>query len=339
MREKTSNFLTIALLLLLAMGNLSCTSEVKDLIDIALDPPSRQPIDRSRTGVNNFFVDREFGSISAQYSEIQRTLGINFVRVLLAWTNEVQPTPNSEPFYGFFDEIIESVPPGVDILVTVVHTPDWMADPANWINGNPRVTWVERWLRPTVQRYAARTGVVAWQVWNEPDNTVVPSDTALELTDPANYFELLALGSEVIRTTDPTRLIVSAATRSIQQDGGANLNYNRDLQSLGAESLVDIWGVHYYGEQYERVIINGGVADFVNSLRPPVWVTESGQMGPDQQLAYVETTWPFLDEKMPGKIQRFYYYQFGETGPNATNFGLRMNGPVFISDLYAFLAG
>ncbi len=337
--NKYQRFLTTLLLLFVAGTSLSCTSEVKDLIDIALDPPSRQSIDRSRTGVNNFFVNREFGSIPEQYSEIQGTLGLNFVRILIAWTNEVQPTPDAEPFYGFFDEIIESVPPGVDILITVAHTPDWMADPANWIGGNPRATWIERWLRPTVERYAGRPGVLAWQVWNEPDNTVVASDTALELTDPANYFELLALGSEVIRRTDPTRLLVLAATRSIQQGSGTNLDYNKDLQNLGAESLVDIWAIHYYGEQFEQVVRGGGVADFVNSLRPPVWVTESGEMGPDGQLAYVETVWPFLDEEFPGKIQRFYYYQYGETGPPDGNFGLRMNGPVFISDLYAFLAG
>ncbi|MCB0323322.1 MAG: cellulase family glycosylhydrolase [Bdellovibrionales bacterium] len=316
----------------------ACTSETRDLLELETDPPSRKPIDVSRTGVNNFFVDREFGSIPQQYSEIRNTLGLRYVRVLFAWTDDVQPSPNTPPDYNFYDNIIANVPSGVDVLITVVHTPSWMASSSNWINGDPRVTWVERWLRPTVQRYAGQPGVIGWQIWNEPDNTVVPSDSALQLTDPQNYFDLLALGSQVVRSNDPTRLVVSAASRSIQQNSRDNLNYNKQLQDLGAENLVDIWAIHYYGEQFEQVIISGGVADFVNSLRVPVWVTESGEQGPDRQLQYVETVWPFLDEEMPGKIQRFYYYQFGETGPPESNFGLRMNGPVFVSNLYTHLS-
>ncbi len=326
-----------ALLFLLLFSQLACTSEVRELIDLALDPPSRQPIDQSRTGVNNFFVDPEFGSTESQFLEIRDTLRLNYVRVLFAWTNEVQPTPDSIPDYNFYDSIVERIPPGVDILVTLVHTPDWMADPANWINGDPRATWVERWLRPTVERYAGTPGIIGWQVWNEPDNLVLPGDASLELVSAANYFDLLALSSSVIRLVDPTSLVVMAATRSIQQDSGRNLQYNRELKELGAEGLVDIWAIHYYGEQFEQVV--NQVGEFVRSLQPPIWITESGAMGPNNQLAYVETVWPFIDDEFGGKIQRFYYYQFGETGPNDSNFGLRQNGPILISDLYASLSG
>ena len=329
----------MVLSLLLIQLSSACTSDGDELLELALDPPSRKSIDRSRTGVNNFFVNSEFGSIQSQYSEIRNTLGLRYVRVLFAWTNAVQPSPNAAPDYNFFDNILANIPSGVDVLITVVHTPDWMNDPANWIDGDPRKTWVDLWLRPTVARYAATPGVLAWQIWNEPDNTVVPSDIVLDLEDPANYFELLSMGSSVVRALDPSRLVLNAATRSIQQGGGGNLNYNKILQELGAESLVDIWAIHYYGEQFEQVVRGGGVADFVNSLSRPVWVTESGEVGPDRQRAYVETVWPFLDEKMPGRIERFYYYQFGETGAPENNFGLKMNGPVFISDLYAFLSG
>jgi hypothetical protein len=334
MKPKLVKLLAAALSLVFLFG---CASDAGELLDLALNPPDRKPIDRTILGVNNFFVDPEFGSISAQYSEIRDTLGIHFVRVLFAWTDGVQPSPNSDPSYGFYDSIIDSIPAGVDVLIVLAHTPNWMADASNWIDGNPRITWVERWVRPTVERYAGRPGIIGWEVWNEPDNTVVPSDAALGLTDPARYLELLNYGAEVIRTQDSSRLVVMAASRSIQQGGGDNFDYNIQLQSLGAEDIVDIWNVHYYGKQFEQVIRSGGIADFLNSLHVPIWITESGQQGVNEQLAYVETTWPFLQDQIPG-IQRIYYYQFGEPGPADTNYGLRTTDPNFpVSDLYVYL--
>lgn len=335
----SAEFRRLLVALLLALVALpGCSSDTKELIELETNPPSRKPIDVSRTGVNNFFVDRAFGTIPQQYREIRDTLGLRYVRVLFAWSDEVQPSFNTPPDYNFYDDIIANIPAGVDVLITVAHTPSWMSTPSNWIDGDPRKTWVEKWLRPTVARYANRPGIIGWQIWNEPDNTVLASDAFLELTSPENYYSLLVDGSEVVRRLDPTRLVVSAATRSIQQSSRSNLNYNKQLRNLGAETLVDIWAIHYYGKQFEQVILSGGVADFVNGLNVPVWVTESGEQGPDRQLQYVEQVWNFLDEKMPGKIQRFYYYQFGEPVAPESNFGLRMNGPVFVSNLYVHLS-
>ena len=89
---------------------------------------------------------------------------------------------------------------------------------------------------------------------------------------------------------------------------------------------MDVWAIHYYGEQFERVITSDGVADFLNGVGRPIWITESGQMGIDKQLAYVETAWPFLRDKIPG-IDRIYYYQFASNQPASTAFGLKVNNP------------
>lgn len=324
------------LCLLVLPATLSCGSSVGDLVD-TIEDPDRKPIDQSRTGVNNFFVDSEFGTISEQYRDIRTNLGVRFVRVLIAWTNDVQPMPTSEANFGFFDAILDSIPADTDVLVTVVHTPDWMTNSANWIGGNPRATWVERWLKPVVSRYSGRGGISGWEIWNEPDLTVVASDSALELETPANYVELLTLGAQAVRSLDPGKLVVGAATSSIQQNFPSAIDYNRELRNLGAADLVDVWNVHYYGKQFDRVVQNDGVADFLNSLGKVIWITESGEQGPNKQLDYVERTWPFLKEKIPG-IDRFYYYQYGSTAPLEQNFGLRTSDPLFpVSDLYIHL--
>ncbi len=315
----------------------SC-SDAKDLLDIGLNPPERKPINISQMGVNNFFVDQEFGSITKQFTEIRDTLGLRHVRVLFAWTSAVQSSRSATPNYSFYDRIIEAIPSGVDVVIVLAHTPNWMTNSANWINGNPRATFVEEWVKPTVARYAGRPGIVGWEIWNEPDFAQVSSDTVLELDDPENYVELLALSSTVVRTLDPTRLVVGAATRSIQQNFPETLDYNKRMKDLGAENFLDVWGVHFYGTNYETIVTNSGVADFLNSLSVSIWVTESGEQGPNEQLAYVETAWPFLQEEVPG-IDRFYYFQYGAPDPIAVNYGLVTTDPAFpVSDLYVYLA-
>ncbi len=312
-------------------------SDAKDLIDLAIDPPGRKPIDVARTGVNNFFVDRQFGSVPQQFDEIKNTLGLKFVRVLFAWTDSVQRSPNVEPGFGLFDQILDNVPPGVDVLIVLSHTPSWMANPANWIDGDPRKTWVEKWVRPVLNRYKGRGGIVGWEVWNEPDIVTVPSDGALQLTEPENYVAMLRLASAVIRSVDPGRLVVIAATQSIQVQFPTRFNYNKEMRDLGAQELGDIWNIHYYGTSFESIVASGGIGDFLNGLGMPIWITESGETGPNEQLAYVETAWPFLREQVPA-IDRIYYFEFGSTAALDNNFGLRTTDASFpVSDLYIFL--
>lgn len=328
---------TLLLVLFLLTSLTACNSSVEKAFDIATDNIDRKPINRDKLGVNAFFNEPGFGSIDAQYAEIKNTLGINFVRVLFAWDNNVQPSPGDSPNFSFFDDIIESIPPGVSVVVVLAHTPSWMSNSSNWIEGNPRKTWVERFLRKAVSRYAGTPGVLAWEIWNEPDLTTSDSDAALELAEPANYFELLSLGAHVVRTTDPTRIVLNAATSSINQDYPDILNYNKTLAALGATSIVDAWNIHYYGKQFERVVDGNGIAPFLNSLAKPIWVTESGAQGPNNQLAYVETAWPFLEEEIPG-IDLFFYYNYASTDPLELNYGLRNNdSSSLVSDLYVHL--
>lgn len=320
---------------LLLIGLSGCDSG--GLLDLAFNPPSRKPIDVSKVGVNNFFVHPEFGSISAQYSEIKNTLGIKFVRVLLAWTDDVQASPTSDRNYSFYDNILGQIPSGVDVLVVLVHTPSWMTNSSNWIGNDPRLTFNEQWVRPTVRRYKNVGNIIGWEIWNEPNVVTVASDSALELSDPANYAALLASASNIVHDEDPGALVVMAATESIQQNFPNNLNYNKQLKDLGVENFTDVWNVHYYGTRYESVITENGVKDFLNGVSKAIWVTETGETGPTEQLAYVETTWPFLTENING-IDRFYYYEFGDTVPIDVNFGLRTTDPTFpVSDLYIHL--
>ncbi|MCB0330194.1 MAG: cellulase family glycosylhydrolase, partial [Bdellovibrionales bacterium] len=306
-----------------------------DLLDLA-DGVDRKPIDTTRFGVNAFSNQAFAGSICGQFAEIRNTLRLNFVRVLFNWDDNVQPTPDASPNFSFYDEIINCIPPGVDALVILTEVPSWMSNSTNWDEGNPRLTFARRWVRRVARRYAGDRRIVGFQVWNEPNNTTFPANAVMQVLDsPTNFVELMSLSSNLIKEADSGRTVISGSTTSIAQNFPTTFDYNKAAVEAGLLSVVDIYGIHYYGTNFERLV--GPVDDFLNSISKPIWVTESGRMGVNNQLVYAETAHPFLREQVPG-IDRIYWYRFAEDLPADVSFGLKTPDPNFpVSDLYISL--
>jgi len=307
-----------------------------DALDLA-DGVDRKPIDLQRFGLNAFSNQAFAGSICNQFSEIKDTLGITAVRVLFNWDDNVQPTPNSNINFSFYDDILDCIPAGMTALVILAETPSWMANSSEWENGNPRLTFANRWARVVARRYAGNPKISGYQIWNEPNNAAFPSNEMLSvLQDPLNFVELTSFASQAIRDEDLTKLIVSGATTSIAQNYPSALNYNKILVDAGILTLVDIYAIHYYGTNFERLV--GDVDDFLKTISLPIWVTESGKTGVNNQLEYAERTLPFLRERVGG-IDRIFWYRFAEDLPATESFGLRTPDPDFpVSDLYIYLA-
>jgi hypothetical protein len=309
---------------------------LQDAIDLAGGVPEKT-IDTDTLGANAFANDGRFGSPAAQLTEVRRTLGLRFVRLLIAWDDNLHPSKSAPLNLSFADTIIGSIPNGVDALIVLTSTPSWMSNPTNWDGGDPRATFVKRFLTPVVTRYADNPRVVGFQVFNEP-NQPNPHNDALQITSNATlYTEMLKNASAVIRSKAPTKLVVSAATTAINQNYPISLNYNRAMRDAGAQEYADIWAIHFYGRQYENVLRSGGVADFANGLSLPIWVTESGEQGVTKQLKYGRQTWPFLKDKIPA-IERIYLYQFAEETPPESTYGLKnLSRQAPLSDLYIHL--
>jgi hypothetical protein len=320
------------------VGLCGCNSSVvKDAVDLIEGVP-RKDIDTSILGVNAFANDSRFGSPAAQFLEVRDTLRLRYVRMLFNWDDGVQPGPGSPLNLSFYDDLIAALPSGVDALIVLTGAPSWMDDPSNWRGGNPRATFVDEFLKPVVARYGRNGRIRGFQVWNEPNMTANPDNITLGVAvDAAAYVELLARAHDVIREVAPGKLIVSAATTAINQNYSETLDYNRAMRDAGAQEFVDVWAIHYYGRQFENVLRSGGVQDFLNGLSRPIWVTESGAQGVNQQLAYGEQVWPFLVDQI-NNLERIYIYQFTEATPSDVTYGLRnTSADLPVSDLYISL--
>lgn len=320
-----------------AFTMLGCdSSSVQEAIDVA-DGVPRKTINTDILGVNAFANDGRFGSPAAQFNEVISTLDLRFVRVLIAWDDGAQPSKGSAPNFNFFDGIISSIPAGLDALLVVTGAPSWMSDASNWTGGDPRRTFVEEWFGPVVARYGGNGRVIGFQVWNEPNQNNRENQALGVVGDPGAYVSLLSAAAARVRSQAPSKLVVSAATTAINQNFPGSLDYNRAMRDAGAQDHADIWAIHYYGKQYENLIRPGGVRDFLNGLRLPIWVTESGAQGVNNQLAYGEEVWPYLVEKVPG-VQRIYQYQFTEATSPEVTYGLRnLSADSGVSDLYVWL--
>lgn len=298
----------------------------------------RRAIPYQLLGINAFANDQRFGSIRAQYNEVRSTLRLSRVRILMHWNDGIQSSPTAQPFFGFYDELVDSLPNGIQAAIIMVGVPSWMNDSRNWIDGNPRKTFVEKWVKPVASRYGRNRRVEAFQVWNEPNNPSFPENATLKvLTSPENYVELLALAHNTIRTAAPRKVIVNGATTAIAQNFPSTLNYNKEMIKAGALSFVDIFAIHYYGKQPERVLVPGGIGEFLRGIPKPLWVTESGAQGISNQREYAERIFPFLKEQIPN-LRRIYLYQFTEATPATSTYGLRNLTPgLTLSDLYVTL--
>jgi hypothetical protein len=326
----------VSLALLCAMS--ACNSgSLGDALDLA-DGIARKDIDASKLGVNAFANDARFGTISQQFREVHDTLRLNYVRILFAWNDQVQPTPGAQPNFSFYDDVLAGIPSGVDALVVITGVPSWVSNSANWVEGNPRTTFVESWVRKVVQRYRNNPRIVGWEIWNEPNMVADPDTTTLDIgVNPVNYVELLARAYSVAKSIAPSKLVLNGATTAINQNYSETLEYNEQMRDAGAQQFLDKWAIHYYGKQYENVQRSGGVKDFLNGLTRGVWITESGAQGVNDQLAYGEQAWPFLLDEIPG-IERIYIYQFTEATPSDVTYGLKNLDSSFpVSDLYIWL--
>lgn len=298
----------------------------------------RKPIPYSLLGINSFLNDSRFGPIRSQLRDVTANLGIKKVRVLVAWNDQVQPSPSATPNFGLYDAILGSLPPRTEALVIVTGAPSWVKDRRNWVGGSPRSTFVELWLKKVVSRYKTRARVGAYQIWNEPNNPSFSENETLDvLTKPQNYVELLALGYNAVKSISPRKRVVNGATTAIAQNFPATLNYNKAIVEAGALNFTDVFAIHFYGKSIERVLLPGGVAAFVNSIQKPIWVTETGAQGVTKQKEYAERIFAFLKKNMPG-IARIYIYQYTESSSANSTYGLRNLTPgASVSDLYITL--
>ncbi len=130
-----------------------------------------------------------------------------------------------------------------------------------------------------VSRFANDPKVIAWELENEPENFL--SWTAEQ------YVDWVKANAPAVRAAaGRSQKLVAAATRPMVEDYPNNLNYNKDMINLGLLDEVDVFNMHVYSKQYEKVPAVQQVVSTAQSHGVEVWVTEVGDNTLADQLSY-----------------------------------------------------
>ena len=108
----------------------------------ALELFPEKDLQRSTLGINAFGNLPQFGSPAMQFNEISQVLRLQHFRLLFAWSNEVQGSPGVRPDFGFYDDLIRSLPRKSRAIIVIANLPDWMYEQENWKRDDPRVYFV-----------------------------------------------------------------------------------------------------------------------------------------------------------------------------------------------------
>jgi len=266
-------------------------------------------LDKKKVALNCFFNQPLFqkDNIKQQADDVKNNLGVDTVRVLFHWNEAIQPSQSSPIAFGFYDEILSSLPKGLKALVIVNGSPNWLENIPN-----PRKHFMN-YCHKIIDRYKSNDSVIGFEIGNEPNTSMFHENEVYAFVGkPAFYFEVLHEVYLYAKKVAPDKLIVAAATTSIIQDFPKSLNYHKKLSDWHEEDFCDVFAIHYYGNNPWGLLKPNGVLDFLQSLKKPIWVTEVGCEDGNKHISYLNKHMGFLVDKVPQIEKVFWYHYDGE---------------------------
>lgn len=269
----------------------------------------------AKLGTNIHWTVREDPCKDVLLNEIIHQGNIQYAREEFNW-DVIEPTPGSKD-YSRYDEIMKSYRHyDVEILGLLAYSATWATNAPHDSNKKefypPRLDQWTDFVTETVSRYQDQ--VYAWEIWNEPN------DPNFFKGSRQQYFELLRVTYQTIKSVDPNAKVISGGTTWPDPD------YARDFYNSGMNQYSDGYGVHaYYCDQgirdghYENLAEDlGAIIQISKKNQQPVWITEFGcssyQIGEKKQadnLAYMMTLFNSSED-----IERVYWYSLKDTPHN-----------------------
>ena len=306
----------------------ACGGAADDVRDLLFGNGGSIP--RGKLGVQVELADSPKGNYAAQLADVRGTLDLRHVRSSFTFDEFYLPRESATPNFARYDAMLAALPADVDLLPILAYAPAWLANRPDWKN-----VFVGRYVIPVLDRYGRDPRIAGWEIWNEPDafcNGRVAPAGVLDCS-AADYVDLVSRVAPEIRARSGAR-VVAAATTSLNQSFPENFEFNQRMVDGGLLPFIDVYNIHWYSRQLEKLTF-GGIADFLNRTRKPVWDTESGETGSNEQLSFAEDVFPALEDEID-RLERIYVYTyFDGLGPAGT-FGL-VAADGTESDLYRFL--
>ena len=172
--------------------------------------------------------------------------GGSWVRIDVKWS-DVQANGSNAHDWARYDALIGAARArGLDVLGTLAYSPDW-ARPAGTTNkfgpdNASRRDAFARFAAAAATRY--RDSVRAWEIWNEPNNTMFWEP----LPNPASYAALLQHTYGAIKNASPSATVVAGATAPAPTWEGLidEVDFIQGVYAGGGRGHFDAWSHHPY---------------------------------------------------------------------------------------------
>lgn len=242
--------------------------------------------------------------------------GFDTVVQLFAWW-EIEPTQGQFIWQAADEAVAGAEYYGLNLVIRLDKHPEWTAA-APLTPGAPPVDLAEydRWVRRVAARYRGR--VAAYIIWNEPN---LADEWSGLPPDPAAYVNLLRVGYQAVKETDPAAHVVSAGLAPTNTRDDTAMDDRLFLDAMyehGAASYFDVLGIHAYGFGYPPDDPNGAhdglnlarIEDLHAIMRrhgddKPVWITEMGwTVQGNEHSAWQEVTRRQQADYLVGALER-----------------------------------
>jgi polysaccharide biosynthesis protein PslG len=266
-----------------------------------------------------------------------RDLGMNSLRIDARW-DWVQYAGPDQYDWRDLDQLVEAADlAGLTLDVIVNGCPAWAATPG--ARHPASAADFGRFAATVAARYRDRP-VVAYEIWNEPNQAATWGPTA----DPVGYTQLLIAAHDAVRQVDPTTPIVLGGLAPLRSDGvdvGA-IDFLTAVYQNGGGGHFDAVGYHPYcypalPSTFQPWSGWSQMAQTTPSIRSvmtangdaarPIWITEFGapSHGPNgvgepaqaQALAEaIELTGAAGGSGPTGGVGALYLYSWRDRGTN-----------------------
>ena len=179
------------------------------------------------------------------FAEIVST-GASWIRFDVKWSEVQRVGPTAYNWANYDALVAKARARGLKLLGSLAYSPAW-ARPAGATDkfGPDTVARREAFARfaaTAAARY--RDSVTAWEVWNEPNNTMFwePAPNA------AQYVELLKLTNQAIKNANPAATVVAGATSPAPNAEGLidEVTFIQGVYAAGGRGHFDAWSHHPY---------------------------------------------------------------------------------------------
>ncbi len=215
---------------------------------------------------------------------------------------EVEPTQNQFHWEATDRFMAGAEYYGFEVIVRLDQHPAWASSVDLSVNAPPeKLEDYEDYVERVVARYKGR--VKGYIIWNEPNLAI---EWGGERPDPVAFTELLEVGYEAVKVSDPDALVVAgglAPTNNNDQHGYDDRLFLRAMYEAGAADYFDVLSAHPYsfGQAPDAPEADNQHPAFVRLAEiraimveygdedKPVWITEMGwTIAPPPEQADIE---------------------------------------------------